>query len=170
MLSFDLRTLDAHAIQVAGVLPADDAVWVEGDPRPAAGVRVTGRLSTAGAGRYYFRGTLAGDVDAECRRCLTPVRAVVEDEMHVVFADAGDSEVDDDPDVFRLDPRAQELDLRPAIREQWLLSAPAFVECRADCKGLCPSCGVDRNTTACTCTPVADSRWDALRSIRGESS
>jgi uncharacterized protein len=170
MLSFDLRTLDAHAIQVDGSLPADDAVWLDEDPRPAAGVRVTGRLSTAGAGRYYFRGTLAGEVDAECRRCLTPVRAPVEDEIHVVFADAADSEVNDDPDVFPLDPRSQELDLRPAIREQWLLSVPAFVECRADCKGLCPSCGVDRNTTACTCTTAADPRWDALRTTRGESS
>ena len=90
MLSFDLRTLDAHAVNVTGVLPADDPVWIEGDPRPAEGIRVTGRLSTAGANRYYFRGTLAGAVDAECRRCLTDVRAPVDDELHVVFADAGD--------------------------------------------------------------------------------
>ena len=170
MLSFDLRSLDAHAIHVDGVLPADDAVWIEGDPRPADGVRVTGRLSTAGANRYYFRGEIAGEVDAECRRCLTDVRAPVEDEIHVVFADAGDTEVDEDPDVFRLDPRSQELDLRPAIREQWLLSVPAFVECRADCKGLCPSCGADRNTGECSCAPAADPRWDALRNARGETS
>ena len=81
MLSFDLRALDAHAIAVDGVLPPDDAVWIESDPRPAAeGIRVTGRLSTAGPGRYYFSGALAGAVDAECRRCLTDVRAPVEDE------------------------------------------------------------------------------------------
>jgi uncharacterized protein len=172
MLSFDLRALDAHAIAVDGVLPPDDPVWIESDPRPAAeGVRVTGRLSTAGPGRYYFSGALDGAVDAECRRCLTDVRAPVEDELHVVFADADDAEVDDDPDVYRLDPRSQELDLRPAIREQWLLSVPAFVECRADCKGLCPSCGADRNTDACRCeTAAVDPRWDALRSLRGESS
>ena len=170
MLSFDLHALDAHAILVDGALPADDAVWIEGDPRPVDAVRVTGRLSSAGAGRYYFSGALAGAVDAECRRCLTAVRAPVEDDVHVVFADAGDAEVDDDPDVYRLDPRSHELDLRPAIREQWLLSVPAFVQCRDDCKGLCPSCGTDLNTGSCSCATAADPRWDALRSLRGESS
>jgi uncharacterized protein len=170
MLSFDLRTLDAHAIQVDGRLPADDPVWLEGDPRPADAVQVTGRLSTAGAGRFYFSGALRGEVDAECRRCLTEVRAPVADDVHVVFADAGDAEVEDDPDVFRLDPRSSELDLRPVIREQWLQSVPAFVECRADCKGLCPTCGTDRNTSDCACDAAADPRWDALRSLRGDRS
>lgn len=170
MLSYDLRALDAHAMPVDGDLPADDAVWLEGDPRPVAAVRVTGRLSGAGAGRFYFSGALSGEVVVECRRCLTEVRAPVADDVHVVFADADDAEVDADPDVYRLDPRARELDLRPAIREQWLLSVPAFVECRPDCQGLCPGCGVDRNTTACSCAETADPRWDALRSARGETS
>lgn len=164
MLSFDLRNLDARAVHVDGVLAADDAVWTEDDPRPVEGVRVTGRLSPAGPGRFYFSGRFEGEIAAECRRCLTPVAASVSDEAHVVFAEAGDSDVEDDPDVYLLDARAQELDLRPAIREHWLLSAPAFVECRPDCPGLCPSCGADLNAGPCACAPAqADPRWDALR-------
>ena len=171
MLSFDLRTLDAHAVQVDDVLAADDAVWADEDPRPAGGIHVTGRLSTAGAGRFYFSGRIEGQLDAECRRCLTEVRSAVSEEAHAVFADADDAEVDTDPDVYRLDPRAQELDLRPAIREQWMLSAPAFVECRPDCAGLCPTCGANRNDGECGCTPTAaDPRWDALRKLRGQTS
>lgn len=166
MLSFDLRALDAHALPVDGVLAPDDPVWSEGDPRPAEGVRVTGRLSSAGSGRYYFSGRIEGQVNSECRRCLADVTADVRDEAHLVFADAGDEEVDADPDVYLLDARAASLDLRPAIREQWLLSAPAFIECRADCQGLCPSCGIDRNTGACECAPAGDARWDALRAAR----
>ena len=164
MLSFDLSDLDAHAVSVAGVLAADDAVWAEDDPRPSGGVRVTGRLSGAGPGRFYFSGELDGVVDSECRRCLTAVSAPVRDTMHVVFAEPGDEDVEGDPDVYHLDPRSQQLDLRPAVREQWLLSAPAFVQCRDDCKGLCPSCGADRNAGDCGCaSAAADPRWDALR-------
>lgn len=171
MLSFDLRTLDAHAVQVDGVLAADDTVWTEDDPRPVNGVRVTGRLSPAGPGRFYFSGHFEGEIAADCRRCLTPVVTAVSDAAHVVFAEAGDPDVTDDPDVYLLDARAQELDLRPAIREHWLLSAPAFVECRADCKGLCPSCGADLNAGPCACAPVeADPRWDALRQLRRDAS
>ncbi len=171
MLSFDLSTLDSQAVHVDGVLAPDDAVWVEGDPLPADGVRVTGRLSAAGPGRFYFSGRFEGEVDAECRRCLTPVRAAVRDDLVAVFAEAGDEEVEDDPDVYQLDGRAQQLDLRPAIREQWLLSVPAFVECRADCKGLCPSCGADLNGDGCECAPAdTDPRWAALRNLRGDAS
>ena len=62
---------------------------------------------------------------------------------------------------------ARELDLRPALREEWLLHAPAFPLCREDCKGLCPQCGNDRNLAAdeggCACQPAADPRWAALQ-------
>ena len=171
MLSFDIRALESQAIQVDDVVAADDPVWVEGDPVPAGPVRVTGRLSTAGSGRFYFGGQFEGRLDAECRRCLVPVSSDVEaHDLHLIFVESDDDEAADDPDVYLLDPRARDLDLRPAIREHWLLSVPAFVECRADCKGLCPSCGADLNAGECECTPaVADSRWDALRNLRTDA-
>ena len=170
MLSFDLRSLDEHAVQVDAELAGDDPVWEPDDPRPAEGVHVRGRLSSAGPNRYYFGGRIAGRLDTECRRCLAAASASVADEVGIVFAEAGDVDVEDDPDVYRLDPRAFELDLRPAVREQWLLAAPAFVECRPDCQGLCPTCGADLNAGPCGCAPAADPRWDALRSPRGERS
>ena len=45
MLSFDIRSLEAHAAQVAGTLDPDDPIWEEGDQLPAGAVRVEGRLS-----------------------------------------------------------------------------------------------------------------------------
>ena len=130
MLCFDLRRLDDAPIAVDGRLAADDAVWSDDDVRPVGDVHVAGRLSRAGVGRYYFSGALEGAVAGECRRCLTPVQAPVSDEAHVVFAEPGDDEILDDPDVYPLDARSDELDLRPAIREQWLLAVPAFLQCR----------------------------------------
>ena len=168
MLSYDIRSLASKAVHVDGTLAADDPVWREEDPRPSAPVRVVGRLSAAGPGRYYFSGHLEGEVDAECRRCLTDVSVSVAEDVQLLFVESG-TEGDDDPDVYVVDSRAYELDMRPALREQWLLAVPAFVQCRDDCKGLCPTCGADLNAGACECAPATDSRWDTLRNVRGQS-
>ena len=169
MLSFDIRTLAREAATVDAVIPADDAVWLDEDSRPAGeGIRVTGRLSQAGTDRYYFSGHIAGVTQQECRRCLTPTEAAVDAEVHALFAE-GDAH-EDDPDVYPVGGvRSDEIDLRPALREQWLLEAPAFLVCRPDCKGLCPKCGADLNLGACGCAPETDARWEALRKLRGAS-
>ena len=162
MLSFDIRSLEAQAANVDEQLSADDAVWNEGDPKPDSAVHVTGRLSAAGTGQFYWHGRISGDVTAPCRRCLTEAHAHVEDESHIIYAEAVDEEIDD-PDVYRLDPTDRELDLRGAIREEWLLAQPRFVVCRDDCRGLCPQCGADLNEGQCSCPPPTDSRWTGLK-------
>jgi len=165
MLSFDIRSLEAHAVVVDAELPAEDPIWEASDPKPATAVHVTGRLSAAGPGRYYWHGRIDGTVVLECSRCLAEARAPVSDEAHLIFAEAGDEETDD-PDVFQLDPKAQEIDLRPAIREEWLLAAPSYALCRDTCKGLCARCGKDLNEGACDCEQNdSDRRWDALKQL-----
>jgi uncharacterized protein len=169
MLSFDIRSLENHAEVVDEQLPADDPVWQEGDPKPETSVHVTGRLSAAGPGRFYWHGRIEGDVALECNRCLTETRSHVADEAHLIFAEREDEDTED-PDVYLLDPNDRELDLRPALREEWVLAAPSFALCREDCKGLCPRCGKDLNDGSCTCEDVSpDPRWDALRKLNSSS-
>ena len=167
MLSFDLRSLDAKAAVVEGELDPDDDVWQETDTKPHEPITVTGRISAAGEGRYYWSGRLAGSIELPCRRCLEPVRIDVDEEAQMLFAEAEDEEADD-PDIFKIPPGAGTLDIRPAVREQWLLVVPGFALCREDCKGLCANCGADLNAGACACPPATDSRWDALRAARPE--
>src|SRR4051794_3532092 len=169
MLSFDIRSLETQAVIVDEELSADDAIWQEGDPKPADSVHVTGRLSSAGAGRFYWHGRIEGNVVLECSRCLNEASAHVSDEAHIIFAESGDEETDD-PDVYRIDPNDRELDLRPALREEWILAAPSFGLCREDCKGLCARCGTDLNTGSCDCEHTsADPRWEALRKLDGSA-
>ena len=162
MLSFDRSSLETKAARVDGKLASDDPVWLDGDPRPIDGVVVTGRLSSAGEERFYFSGHMSGEVAEDCRRCLAPARARVDEELHLLFADATDEE-SDDSDVYMLEPGATTVDLRPALREQWLLAAPGFALCREDCKGLCPRCGADLNLGPCGCAPEVDPRWASLK-------
>jgi uncharacterized protein len=166
MLSFDIRSLRERAVAVNDEIGADDPVWQPNDPRPVGPVHVSGRLSAAGADRFYWHGRIEGKVALECRRCLSDTTADVRGEVHLIFAEAGDP---DDPDVYPISRGARELDLRPAVREQWLLDAPSFALCRPDCKGLCPTCGTDLNTGECDCAPVSQSRWDALRKHRSDT-
>jgi uncharacterized protein len=166
MLSFDIRSLRERAASVDAEIAPDDPIWQAGDPQPAVPVRVTGRLSAAGPGRFYWHGRIEGEVALDCRRCLTETAGAVSDEVHLIFAEEPDP---DDPDVYPIDADARELDLRPAVREHWLLEAPGFALCRPDCKGLCPTCGTDLNAGDCDCAPVPQSRWDALRKHRGDA-
>ncbi len=170
MLSFDIRSLESHAAHVDGTVSPDDPVWEAGDRRPATPIHVEGRLSAAGPGRFYFSGRMSGSSEMPCRRCLEDVRVNVAEDEHFIFSAAGEEETDD-PDVFPFDPQAHQLDMKPAVREAWLLAAPAFVQCREDCKGLCPTCGTDWNVVDCDCEPVKiDSRWEKLRAIRDDLS
>jgi uncharacterized protein len=170
MLSFNIRDLLQHAVKVDGELGPTDPVWQEEDPKPDEPIRVTGRLSQAGQDRFYFSGRMEGVAVLDCRRCLTDVRVDVAEDLNLIFGDHAEGD-EDDPDVYPIDAREQEVDLRPAVREQWLLAVPPFAVCRDDCKGLCPKCGADLNAGACGCPPESevDSRWAALRELRGGS-
>lgn len=168
MLSYDIRELERQAVQVEGELAADDPIWAEDDPRPAAPISVTGRLSSAGSARYYWSGGIDGSVEIDCRRCLALLSVAVKEDVHVIFVDDGD-DVAADPDIYTIPARAEKIDLRAAVRDQWLLGVPGFALCREDCKGICARCGADLNEGSCDCPPESDNRWEALRAAHPTS-
>jgi uncharacterized protein len=58
------------------------------------------------------------------------------------------------------------LDVDEIVKEQILLAVPTRMLCREDCKGICPQCGVDKNTGECNCeTKEIDPRWAALKNL-----
>lgn len=165
MLSFDLRSLETSASRIEAALLAEDSVWEEGDVKPVTSVRVAGRLSAAGAEKFYFSGTIAGTAEATCRRCLEGMRIGVDAEVHLIMVEATADEADQ-PDVYLIDTRQHQLDLRPAIREEWLLAVPQFTVCSETCQGLCSTCGANRNTSSCSCRSAAPPSHSALSSLR----
>jgi len=104
-------------------------------------------------------GTVAGEYESECSRCLTPVRAHFEMPVRELFErDVIEGE------TYPLE--GEEVDLELPVRDTVLLDLPAAPLCREDCAGLCPVCGVDRNGATCDCdTDPPDPRWDALRAL-----
>jgi len=112
------------------------------------------------------RGGFEGAFALECRRCLEPVTVEVEEEVGLLYrAGSGDLE-DEPPDVLPL-PRSASLDVTGPVREHVLVSVPRYVQCRTDCRGLCPTCGTNRNESGCECVPdEVDDRWAPLRRLR----
>jgi uncharacterized protein len=124
---------------------------------------VRGRLSSAGEGRYYWQVTFTTTARLECRRCLAEVDVPVRESAGLVFAPRRAAVGDES--CYVIPERTNVLDLTEALREELLLALPRYVECRPDCRGLCPRCGANLNAGPCRCAPAADPRWDALRSL-----
>ena len=56
---------------------------------------------------------------------------------------------------------------RELLREQFYLALPMKPLCQEDCRGLCPQCGVNRNTGTCDCNVQwEDPRLAALRNLK----
>lgn len=163
MLAVTLRALEHGPVEIAGSLAPDDARLDGLDVTLIRPVRVTGQVAAAGPGRYYWRGELDTTVRGACRRCLAAVDVPVRVPVGVMFTEDSSA---DDPSAWVIEPNASVLDLSPAVREELILSAPTYVLCREDCRGLCPGCGEDLNVGACTCRPSTDPRWGPLAALR----
>ncbi|MBI4220789.1 MAG: DUF177 domain-containing protein [Chloroflexi bacterium] len=97
-----------------------------------------------------------------CSRCLTPIsteiNARIEEEYYPInpFPGAGfDYEHPEntgglDDTVFMVDDR-NEIDLTEAARQALLSARPMAPLCKANCKGICPVCHIDRNIEECSC-------------------
>ena len=59
------------------------------------------------------------------------------------------------------------VDLSGLVREAVVLSLPAQIVCRLDCRGLCAYCGHDLNQGHCDCSAEEmDERWSKLRDLK----
>ncbi len=120
-----------------------------GEIRSMSPVEVTGEAVLAG-GLYDVQGEMTADVDFACGRCLKPFRQRVDIPFHETFAPAdSDIVLDEESDIHPLD--GDEIALTPLLQEDFLLAIPSFPVCDAACKGLCPTCGTNRNEQPCDC-------------------
>ena len=163
MFRIDLRSVDRGPVETTASLPPDDPAVRDAGFQLAEPVRVSGRLSAAGPGQYYWSGRLLTRVATTCRRCLRDISVAVEAPIETLFTDDAGS---DDPSARVIPARVTTLDLGEPIREELILAVPEFAVCRDDCRGLCPHCGKDLNSGPCSCAPEPDSRWAALEALR----
>ena len=155
----------AHEYQPGELSLEDDRVHLI-DPQP----RVDGRIRRDGR-RVKVTGKVTGHLQLECDRCLKPVDSATMAKFSRVYVTTADYEAqqavelsEDDLDLSVFDGAVIDIDL--LVREELLLAAPVHVLCQKDCQGICPTCGGDRNETACDCeTDGIDPRWAGLKEL-----
>jgi uncharacterized protein len=122
-------------------------------------------------------GRLQARVQLECGRCLDPFDRELDERIDWAYlpqgADRGDEEEVhlSDRDLVVAYYEHDQIDLGEMVRQQLVLSLSMKRLCRENCRGLCPQCGANLNTTSCSCvTSTVDPRWEALQFLRAEES
>jgi uncharacterized protein len=121
---------------------AEDVILAE----PIKGEVRLSRTGRSVLARAHLRTAIAG----YCSRCLKavvePIEVHIEEEaLPSVDIDTGlPLHLDVEPDALRVDDH-HELDLAEPVREAISLAEPITLLCRDECRGLCPTCGVDLN-------------------------
>ncbi len=160
-MKVDIREL----VEASGRFEADESVAIDdamgGEIVAPCHVEVEFRQSHD---TIHFTGTVATTLLTQCHRCLDPVRQDLAGDFELMVR-RGDHAAEAGDDLVTLPLHQYDVDLGPYVHEAIVLGTPMIVVCREDCRGLCPSCGVNLNRETCACRPSGDSRWDALRKL-----
>lgn len=155
----------AHVYQPDELNPVDERVNLTG---PAA---VTGTVRLSG-NEVFVEGHVETRAQLECDRCLKPIELPVSADFALEYIPGPDYESssvaalsEEELSVSVFDGKA--IDVDEIVKEQILLALPARTLCQENCKGICPECGIDRNTGQCNCMAYeVDPRWAALKDLK----
>lgn len=116
-------------------------------------IRVEGRVYEKARGRGKTESyielafTVSGFYDTHCARCAEELKKDFSFERTYGLTKKLMSEDSEDyievPDAL--------LDIEELAQTVFYLELPTRVLCTEDCKGLCPVCGINKNTGKCTC-------------------
>ncbi|WP_245549791.1 YceD family protein [Gordonia effusa] len=120
------------------------------------------RLESVSEG-VLVTGTVSGDTEGQCSRCLEAVEGTVNVFLTELFAypDSETVQTTDADEVSRIDD--DRIDVEQAVIDAVGLELPLSPLCSDDCAGLCPECGV----RLATAEPghghdIIDPRWAGL--------
>ncbi len=163
----DLRQLD----KLSGRLSSDEVVPFEDVFERETSIRchveVEYRLSGSA---YYLHGDVKGSFTTPCHLCLDESIQEVTGDFDVVVRKGGaegdrSNAAETDDNYVVLSINENEVSLDEYIYESLIINIPMQILCKEDCRGLCPSCGINRNRESCGCTREHDPRWDALKKL-----
>jgi len=156
-LDLDKQAIGRSELELAGEI---DLGLGEGRPGPA---KLAGRIVVQNLeARVLLSGTLEASGTAECGRCLSSFTCCWPVAVDLMILRDVHSEEEEGETLLILQ-RGGEVDLKDAVRESAVLTFPHAPVCREDCRGLCPTCGVDRNKADCKCEEEDfDPRWEGL--------
>lgn len=158
-LIFNLKSVaSAHRdVRLHGTIDLSELPNQRSDMLKAEPLKVE-LVASADSGLVVVEGTCDTTIDYACSRCLTEATQPFSFQVREVFS--REEQEDEDIHVVSEDT----VDLRPYMEENLHVALPFAPLCREDCRGLCPTCGTNRNETSCDCTQERiDPRLEGLK-------
>jgi uncharacterized protein len=127
------------------------------------------------SGDLLMEGSFEAEGESPCDRCSETVTVRFGKAFHTVLAPMGEEPKApgavelhaDDLDVGYYDGKG--IEVNDVFWEQAALEIPLKVVCSEDCKGICPTCGANRNREECSCgTSSTPGAFDALKNLKGK--
>ncbi len=99
-------------------------------------------------------GQVHATISTECSRCLEQFEMPLDGEVESFYV--GRAHAGEMPEEQQVEPiREGRIDLAPAIMTALVVEAPFAPVHAEDCKGICPTCGANRNVEECGCAEEA---------------
>lgn len=114
-------------------------------------------------GHIRLNGKVAVSVELSCSRCLAGFSKDLASTFTIYYTQATETSAEEDEvelgesDLIAAFYSGDEIDFSDEIAQQVLLELPYKPLCSEDCQGLCPVCGVDMNSVACSCSSTINS-------------
>lgn len=141
--------------------PVEDLAGEAGELWLHGRIEVTGEAVNTGR-LLAISGVIKGVAGLNCNRCLADFTRQVAVPFSETFREEGSAATDPDALVYHGD----EIDIAEIVREALIVAEPLKALCGEECRGLCPTCGANRNETPCTCvTTSIDPRLAALEKL-----
>jgi uncharacterized protein len=178
---FSIRELEVKKIPFEADFRPGEIEFEEHSLRQVSDLHSEGvaELLSNTLGEVRVHGNLRVTMEADCDRCLDPARVPVSTDFDLFYRPAlEEGATSHHHQEVALDEGEAEMgfyegagiELKDVLREQILLALPMQFVCSDACKGICPTCGKNRNTGQCQCEErPADDRWLALRDLKSGS-
>jgi uncharacterized protein len=173
---FSVKELELRKAQFTVAFPPGEIEYFDPGLRQVSVLEAEGSAELLGntLGEIRISGTLKVTMEADCDRCLEAAVRPIESNFDLFYRPAAPAHTHRPAEEVEIDEGEAELafyeggglDLKDILREHILLSLPMQRICRDDCKGICPVCGLNRNSAPCGCrVKPGDDRWAALKNL-----
>ncbi len=116
---------------------------------------------------YRLTGEISIPFFEICDRCLVEFTDQHTTEFTILLTYDAELAAMENDNVIWFGDAENTVDIGTVIRDLVLVEEPFKKICRADCNGICPHCGANRNQENCDCNvvTVADDCWENLKQI-----
>lgn len=105
-------------------------------------------------------------LELNCARCLTELLFPIDSDFSLNLVDSAykDDFADEADEIILVEQDT--FDIEPWVEAAIFINLPLNPLCDPECKGICPDCGINRNTAECHCKKEEiDPRWAKLKNL-----